>query len=185
MAAIGTILIADFSMSLDNVLAVAGAAHENVAALAIGLIFSIALMAFASNLIAKYLDIYPQIQWVGLFVILFVAVDMILSGTSELDTKFFHFNILPFVLFVLGALFVVLHARYIRPADERKLGLYLQEHMLSTFSVFICLLALVIFFGDTVTLTVRNHHAVFYSILFILFFGLLEILSLARIRRRK
>lgn len=185
MAAIGTIIIADFSMSLDNVLAVAGAAHENVAALAIGLIFSIALMAFASNLIAKYLDTYPQIQWVGLFVILFVAVEMILSGTLELDTKFFHFNILPFVLFVLGTLFVVLHTKYIRPADERKLALYLQEHTLSTLSGVICLLFLVLFFGDVITLTLRSHLAVFYSILFILFFGLLEILSLARIRRRK
>ena len=50
-------------MSLDNVLAVAGAAHGNIAALTIGLIVSIALMAFASTGIAKLLDKYPQIQW--------------------------------------------------------------------------------------------------------------------------
>ncbi len=68
------IVIADFSMSLDNVLAVAGASHGNFVALAIGLIVSIILMAFFSNLIAKYLNEYPQIQWVGLMAILVVAI---------------------------------------------------------------------------------------------------------------
>lgn len=185
MAAIWTIIIADFSMSLDNVLAVAGAAHDNVAALAIGLVFSIVLMAFASNLIAKYLDTYPQIQWVGLFVILFVAVEMILSGATELDAKLFHFNILPFILFVLGGLFVVLHTKYIRPADEKKLAAYLENHTLSILSGGILVLFGVLFFGDVITLYVRSHLPVFYSVLFILFFGLLELVSLARMRKRK
>lgn len=185
MAVIWTILIADFSMSLDNVLAVAGAAHENVAALGIGLVFSIILMAFASNLIARYLDRYPQIQWVGLFVILFVAVEMILSGTEELDVKFLHFNMLPFTLFVLGGLFVVLHTKYIRPADEKKLAVYLQDHSLQILSLGIVLLFMTLFFGDVISLFVRSHHAVFYSILFILFFSLLEVVSLVRMRRKK
>ncbi len=185
MAAISTIIIADFSMSLDNVLAVAGAAHENVAALGIGLIFSIALMAFASNLIAKYLDKYPGIQWVGLFVILFVAVEMILSGTDELDVKYLHTNILPFVLFILGGLFFVLHARYIQPADEKKLSLYLQTHSLQILSTGIVILFLVLIFGGTISSYVQSHHSLFYSILFILFFSLLEIISLAKIRRKK
>ena len=185
MAAIYTIIIADFSMSLDNVLAVAGAAHENIAALGIGLVFSIILMAFASNLIAKYLDRYPAIQWVGLFVILFVAVEMILSGTTELDTKLLHFNILPFILFLLGGLFVVLHAKYIRPADEKKLTAYLQEHTLAILSGFIILLSGTIFFGDIIALYVRSHTPVFYSLLFILLFSLLEVVSLARMRKGK
>lgn len=185
MAAIWTIIIADFSMSLDNVLAVAGAAHENIAALGIGLVFSIVLMAFASNLIAQYLDRYPQIQWVGLFVILFVAVEMILSGTHELDTEFLHFNILPFILFILGGLFVVLHAKYIRPADEKNLALYLQNHTLQILSIGIALLFGVLFFGDVIAIFVRSHLPVFYSILFILFFSLLEVISLVRIRKRK
>jgi len=185
MAAISTIIIADFSMSLDNVLAVAGAAHENIAALGIGLIFSIALMAFASNLIAGYLDRYPQIQWVGLFVILFVAIEMILSGTHELDTQFFHVNILPFVLFILGGLFFILHAKYIQSADEKKLSYYLQTHTLQILSIGIALLFTLLFFGDNITLYVREHHVVFYSILFILFFSILEIISLVKIRKRK
>lgn len=185
MAAIWTIIIADFSMSLDNVLAVAGAAHENVAALGIGLVFSIVLMAFASNLIAKYLDKYPQIQWVGLFVILFVAIEMILSGTQELDTKLFHFNVLPFIIFILGGLFVVLHTKYIRAADEKKLAIYIQDHALVILSGAIVLFSLMLFFGDTIVVYIRAHHSIFYSIIFILFFSLLEIISLVKMRRKQ
>jgi predicted tellurium resistance membrane protein TerC len=74
LSAIYMIVVADVSMSLDNVLAVAGASHGNVVALGVGLIISIILMAFASNLIAKYLNEYPQIQWVGLMAILVVAM---------------------------------------------------------------------------------------------------------------
>lgn len=73
-------------MSLDNVLAVAGAAKENVAALGIGLLISIILMAFASNFIARKLGQYPQIQWVGLLVILLVSVEMLLTGIEKVDS---------------------------------------------------------------------------------------------------
>lgn len=64
-------------MSLDNVLAVAGASHGNIINLMIGLIVSIILMVIASNYIAKKLEEYPSIQWVGLFVILFTALEML------------------------------------------------------------------------------------------------------------
>ncbi len=76
-AAIQTIIIADVAMSLDNVLAVAGASHGNVVNLMIGLVVSIILMVVASGWIAKMLERYPSIQWVGLFVILFTALDML------------------------------------------------------------------------------------------------------------
>ena len=64
-------------MSLDNVLAVAGASHGNVVNLMIGLIISIILMVVASGYIADLLERYPSIQWVGLFIILFTALDML------------------------------------------------------------------------------------------------------------
>lgn len=71
------IIVADVAMSLDNVLAVAGASHGNYANLAIGLIVSIVLMVVASGWIAKTLDKYPTIQWLGLFIILFTALEML------------------------------------------------------------------------------------------------------------
>ena len=64
-------------MSLDNVLAVAGASHGNILNLIIGLVVSIILMVVASGYIAKMLEKYPSIQWIGLFIILFTALDML------------------------------------------------------------------------------------------------------------
>jgi YjbE family integral membrane protein len=181
MAAVWTIIIADVSMSLDNVLAVAGAAHDNVAALGIGLIVSIILMAFASNLIAKYLDRFPQIQWLGLLVILFIAVEMILSGSVDIDKKWLHVNIMPFLLFVLGAVFLVLHSKYIRPANEQKIQAFLQSHALSVLASIVFFLLGMLMFGDSAIAYVQSHDTLYYCLAFILFFSLLELLSLAKV----
>lgn len=82
--AIVQIIIADISMSLDNVLAVAGAAEgHHWSLLAFGLLLSIALMGLAANFIANLLNRYRWIAYVGLAVILFVAVQMILKGVVE------------------------------------------------------------------------------------------------------
>jgi YjbE family integral membrane protein len=77
------IIAADISMSLDNVLAVAGAARDHKVVLWIGLVLSIVLMALASNAIARILDRYHWIAWIGFAIILYVAGDMIWDGTHE------------------------------------------------------------------------------------------------------
>lgn len=74
------VAIADVSMSLDNVLAVAGAAREHPGILIVGLIFAVALMGLAANIIAKYIERYRWIAYVGLAVILYVAFKMIYDG---------------------------------------------------------------------------------------------------------
>lgn len=83
MQATGQIVIADVSMSLDNVLAVAGAAREHPWVLIFGLALSIALMAFAATFIARLLQKHRWIAYVGLAVIIFVAVEMIFRGSIE------------------------------------------------------------------------------------------------------
>ena len=77
------IIAADVSMSLDNVLDVAGAARDHKVVLWIGLVLSIVLMAIASNAIARILDRYHWIAWIGFAIILYVAGDMIWDGTHE------------------------------------------------------------------------------------------------------
>jgi YjbE family integral membrane protein len=77
------IVVADVSMSLDNVLAVAGAAREHPMVLVIGLALSIALMGVAANYIARLLHGHRWIAYVGLLIILYVAVEMIYRGTGE------------------------------------------------------------------------------------------------------
>jgi len=77
------VALADVSMSLDNVLAVAGAAREHPWVLVFGLILSVLLMGAAANIIAKYIDRYRWIAWGGLVVILWVAVKMIYEGAQH------------------------------------------------------------------------------------------------------
>src|ERR687894_1582078 len=79
-AAAWAVAVADVSMSLDNVLAVAGAAREHPGILIIGLLLAVALMGVAANILAKYIERYRWIAWVGLAVILWVAGDMIYHG---------------------------------------------------------------------------------------------------------
>ncbi|MBV1836239.1 YjbE family putative metal transport protein [Acetobacter estunensis] len=81
--AIGRIVVADLSMSLDNVLAVAGAAGEHMEVLVAGLAISILLMAFAATIIARLLDRYRWIAWIGLLVVFGVAIELIFNGGSE------------------------------------------------------------------------------------------------------
>ena len=77
------VALADVSMSLDNVLAVAGAAKDHPWVLVFGLVLSVLLMGAAANLIARYIDRYRWIAWIGLLVILWVAVKMIYEGAGH------------------------------------------------------------------------------------------------------
>ena len=77
------VALADVSMSLDNVLAVAGAAREHPYVLVFGLVLSVILMGAAANVIARYIDRYRWIAWVGLVVILWVACKMIYEGAGH------------------------------------------------------------------------------------------------------
>jgi predicted tellurium resistance membrane protein TerC len=83
--ALWQIVVADVSMSLDNVLAVAGAAHERPWIMAGGLVLSIALMGIAATVIARLLDRYRWLAWVGLIVITYVALKMIWDGGWDIE----------------------------------------------------------------------------------------------------
>jgi YjbE family integral membrane protein len=78
-----SVALADVSMSLDNVLAVAGAAREHPEIMVVGLLLSVALMGVAANFIAKYIERYRWIAYVGLAVIVYVALKMIYEGWTE------------------------------------------------------------------------------------------------------
>ncbi len=86
LKAIWTVLLADFTMSLDNVLGVAGAAGHHYHLLVFGLILSIVLMAVAANLISGWIKKYKWIAWVGLLAILLVAIELIYT---DIKTLFF------------------------------------------------------------------------------------------------
>lgn len=77
------VTLADLSMSLDNVLAVAAAAREHPTVLFFGLAFSVTLMGLAANLVAKLVQRYHWIAWIGLLVILYVALNMVWEGAHQ------------------------------------------------------------------------------------------------------
>ena len=83
VAAAWAVAVADVSMSLDNVLAVAGAARDHPGILIVGLIFAVAMMGIAANIIARYIERYKWIAWIGLLVILYVALKMIYDGWMD------------------------------------------------------------------------------------------------------
>tara|TARA_B100000579_G_scaffold373130_1_gene336624 strand:- start:1331 stop:1906 length:576 start_codon:yes stop_codon:yes gene_type:complete len=84
LKAIWTVLLADFTMSLDNILGVAGAAGHHYHLLIFGLILSIIFMAVAANLISKWIKEYKWLAWLGLFAILVVALDLIYTDVKVL-----------------------------------------------------------------------------------------------------
>ena len=84
-AAVWAVAVADVSMSLDNVLAVAGAARDHPGILIVGLVFAVILMGVAANVIARYIERFRWIGYVGLLVILYVAVKMIYDGWVHPD----------------------------------------------------------------------------------------------------
>ena len=84
MKAIWTVLLADFTMSLDNVLGVAGAAGDHYVLLIFGLALSIILMATAANLISGWIKKYKWIAWAGLLAILIVAIELIYTDIKIL-----------------------------------------------------------------------------------------------------
>lgn len=81
--AVGRIILADLSMSLDNVLAVAGAARAHPYLLVAGLVVSVALMGVAANFVARLLKRFPWLAWVGIAIVLYVALHMIWSGAHQ------------------------------------------------------------------------------------------------------
>ena len=87
-AALIQIIVADVSMSLDNVLAVAGAAKGEIWVLAVGLTVAVGFMALLSAYIAKLLARYHWITWIGLAIVLYVALEMIWSGSHQVGCQF-------------------------------------------------------------------------------------------------
>lgn len=183
MWAIYTIIIADVSMSLDNVLAVAWASHWNVITLWIWLIFSIILMAFASNYIAKNLNKYPIIQWVWLLVILFVAIEMLMKWTPDIENKIHVTNLFPFFIFIASMLFVLLHQKYMKAISEEKIKFFIENNYLKIIVSFLWIIILFVNLWDTINSYINSHEIVLYFINFIILFIFLEVISIFRMKK--
>lgn len=178
MWALTTIIIADVSMSLDNVLAVAWASHWNIVTLWIWLIVSIILMAFASNYIAKKLIDYPIVSWIWLLVILFVAIEMLIKWTPDIENFIKIDHLLPFFVFISSILFIFLHQKYISALNEEKIKNFIQKKYQHIIIFFLFTVFIFINLWEQITKYINSHEIIAYFVNFILLFIFLEIISL-------
>lgn len=181
LEALKMIVIADVVMSLDNVLAVAWASHGNIVNLMIGLIISIILMVVASNWIANLLGKYPSIQWVGLFIILFTALDMLEKGFVKVTEPTIlgipESSIFTLILIAVVGGFAVLQTKYLRP-DHSAFAEWAQSHGRALMISIFLLLILVVNFGSQIHTFMSSHHGYKYGFIMICILGILEILRL-------
>lgn len=183
-AAIQTIIVADVAMSLDNVLAVAWASHGNVVNLMIGLIVSIILMVVASGYIAKLLEKYPSIQWVGLFIILFTALDMLEKGFGKaLPVDMIYgvpeSSIFTILLIVIIGGFAILQSKYLK-TDHSVFAEWAGRNGKTLMVTIFILLILIVNFGSKITEFMNSHHGYKYGFLMICVLGILEILRIEK-----
>ncbi len=180
-AAIQTIIIADVAMSLDNVLAVAGASHGNIVNLMIGLIVSIILMVVASNYIAKKLEEYPSIQWVWLFVILFTALEMLEKWfTKVVEPTIFgvpESTMFTLILIAVVSGFAWLQTKYLKP-DQSAFTEWAKKHGRILMVTIFMLLILIVNFGGQISAFMSSHHGYKYGFIMICVLGILEIVRI-------
>lgn len=182
LKAIKTIIIADVAMSLDNVLAVAGASHGNFTYLIIGLIISIILMVVASGAIANLLDKYPSIQWAGLFIIFFTAISMLEHGmlTAPLDTtSLFSGHLFTLLLFLVVTIFAILQAKYLDAKHDMFLE-WAKNNGRILMIAFFMLLILLATSGGMIQEFLQSNHGYYYGIIIISILGIMEILRLKK-----
>jgi YjbE family integral membrane protein len=183
--AVWLIVLADVSMSLDNVLAVAGASRESLLVLGIGLVVSILLMALASGYIARKMARFPQIQWLGLLIVLFVAIEMLLAGGRELETHLFHVNILPVASLILGIVGFQLHAKYVKPNSDRRIARWFAANWRGVFLGNLFLFLALCFLGDKIKRFLFNYPALLYFLLAVVLGLVIEILATFRSDRKE
>jgi YjbE family integral membrane protein len=183
--AIKTIIIADVAMSLDNVLAVAWASHGNIVNLMIGLVISIILMVVASNFIAKKLEEYPSIQWLGLFVILFTALEMLEKGFTKVAEPMVFWvpesSVFLMILIAVVTGFAWLQTKYLRPNYSAFTEWASRHGRILMVSIFLLLISIVNFWGQ-ITAFMNSHHGYKYGFIMICVLGILEVV---RIREEK
>lgn len=159
------IIIADVVMSLDNVLAVAGASHGNYVNLGIGLIFSIVLMVLASSWIARMLEKYPSIQWLGLFIILFTALDMFEKGFSKAAPDMIggvpESSIFSLLLILVVSAFAILQTKYLH-TNHSVFADWAKENGRALMVTIFLLLIGIVNFGGYMADFMNSHHGYKY-----------------------
>lgn len=187
-SALFTIIVADVTLSLDNVLAVAGAANSAHAdhgtiVLIIGLVVSILLMLLASNWIANKLEKYPNMQRVGILIILFVAITMMMEWSTQL-LPLVHINMMPWVVVWSLGLFIRWHRKVITPYEEQKVKDRLTDHYTIVFIVLCVIILGVVLWWSVISIFLQSHIAWLYIFVMLMVMVICELYALHRQKRQ-
>lgn len=182
-SAVKMIVVADVAMSLDNVLAVAGASHGNYVNLGIGLVFSIILMVLASGWIARMLEKYPSIQWLGLFIILFTALEMLEKWFAKAAPDMIGWvpesSIFSLLLILVVGSFAVLQTKYLH-ANHSVFADWAKENGRALMVTIFLLLIGIVNFGGYIADFMSSHHGYKYGFIMICVLWILEIVRLKK-----
>lgn len=182
--ALGMILVADVSMSLDNVLAVASAAGEHPLALIVGLIISIMLMTTIATHLANLLDRYPWIQWLWFGVIVFLAFKLLGAGIDGLV----HVDYQAILYWLLGMFWLVvvifLHRKYLTRFEVHEITAFLYMHAPFMITVLLLCIAWFLLYGKEIHYWLAIHAAVQYTLLSAVVLLALEMASVERVKHK-
>ncbi len=182
--ALGMIIMADVSMSLDNILAVASAAGEHPVALVIGIVISIVLMTTVANMIWWLLDRFPWIQWLGFALIVFLAFKMLFASIAELIPLDYHVMLYRWIGMVGTFGMIWLHRKYMTAFEHDEVTRILYEHAPFIVTTLLLVVASFLMYGKELHDRLDLHHAVWYTIFTCIFLLALEMASLERVKHK-
>ena len=180
--ALGMIIIADLSMSLDNILAVASAAWEHPIALGIGIAISIVLMMTVATGISRLLDRYPHIQWAWFALIVFLAFKLSFAWIVVLTPAAYHIVLYRIIAMIVAVGAVILHRRYITQYEQEEIGIFLYRHAPFIIMSLLAIIAAFLLYGKELYDRFDLHHAVLFTVFFCIFLLVLEMASLEVIK---
>lgn len=182
--ALGMIIVADVSMSLDNILAVASAAGEHPIALTVGIVVSLVLMSTVATWISKLLERYPQIEWLWFAVIVFLAFKMLFASINDLVSIDYHAVLYRSIGMVGTFGMIYLHRKYMSVFEEQEVTRLLYTHAPFIVTVLLLLVTAFLVFGDRLHDRLHMHQPVWFTLCTCVFLLALEMASIERVKHK-
>ncbi len=179
--AIRLIMVADISMSLDNVLAISATVEHSAWLLVAGIMISVILMVVAASRLQRCITRYPLIQWVGFAIILFVALKLLIWGIVSLAPAQYHEWFTAIGLVSVMVITVILHHLYLAPFEKHTLNKIVLRHAPAMIITLLLLIVWCIGYNDIVMDMIHSHPHIAQGSVIIIFLLLIELISIQKI----
>lgn len=179
--AIRLIMIADISMSLDNVLAISATVNHSTWLLVLGITVSVILMVAAASRLQRMIARYPVIQWIGFVIILFVALKLLIWGAVVLIPAQYYGILMSIGLASLMLVAMVLHHLYLAPFEKHQLNKLIVRHAPAMITILLLVIVWFIGYNDVVMSIFHSHPHITQGSIIIIFLLLIELISIQKI----